>query len=302
MSSLFVTLPVASPSADDLEAIIRDCPNVTSCKVELSDDGMMFEEPYAVRIGTGERVILIRQETFARMLRRARELLGSGGDSIVFEEGLAAGRFEANQLAAIAGMDRLGRHELQILNGLKARGWGRTRVVKSGGPSEERTYLVDGSLECTGQTSDRPFSQFVRGYIGGFHEGLWGVKITCTELKCVAEGGQSCEFKLSPSAEGQKVERIPARQSRKEAGPRPSQPLSHYTHLPVVYYSQKHVAFQVRARFRNVPGALADVLKRLADAGLNLESTSGYVEADAGVGVFNTFGQATHGNPGREGL
>jgi predicted hydrocarbon binding protein len=52
------------------------------------------------------------------------------------------------------------------------------------------------NIECEGQRTDKPNSQWIRGHlVGGASEAL-GVKMDCRETRCMAMGDPYCEFEL----------------------------------------------------------------------------------------------------------
>ncbi len=181
----------------ELEKLVDSSPLVLGSRAKTIEGGMFVEETFPVTMGTGDRVMIMRSEQFAGMLSTVREAYGSGGDAIVYGQGLAAGRGDAEALVRILGKDTAVAHMGELTSLYTALGWGRTTVQEPElGPLKAR-LRVEENMECEGKRTRKPYSEFLKGHITGVAEVLLGIKARCAEEKCIARGDPCCEFVIT---------------------------------------------------------------------------------------------------------
>jgi predicted hydrocarbon binding protein len=300
ITSLFAVSTGEGFEAAALERTVRECKSVIECSVEADDRGFLFGRPHVLTFGFGERAVLLRQDVFSGLLRRSREMFGSGGETLVFEQGQVSGALEVKNIEVRLGTEFLRSHSRELIHMFKARGWWKAEVAPVRTAGVDVTLRLEGCLDCTGQVSDKPLSQFARGYIAGFDSELRGREVSCTETKCVAVGDPYCEFVISSSERSKPIVKgSEAPPERDIPVPRAGNSLSYTVHFPVIAYSKELQLFQVRARIKNAPGTFADVLQRLAEGGLNLSSAYTTFESGTDVTAFSVFGESSKSRSGR---
>lgn len=76
-----------------IERALGDSPKVLACKIRVSDRGLILNDlQFPISIGEGERAMLVVPHALTSMFSRMTELLGSGGRTVLYEEGKAAGK------------------------------------------------------------------------------------------------------------------------------------------------------------------------------------------------------------------
>ena len=179
-----------------VKRLVDSSPSVLWSRVDAAKGGMIIEDAFPVTMGTGDRVMILRTELFASMLKAVRDTYGTGGDVIVFGQGLASGRSDAEALARAVGRDEAVAHMAELASLYTALGWGRVTLEALEISPLRARFRLGQNMECVGQSSKRPCSQFMRGHLTGVAEVLLGVKAECTEVECVAKGDACCVFEV----------------------------------------------------------------------------------------------------------
>lgn len=195
VASIFAEPVGQELAADKVKALIEKSPYVVSAQVESSDGGILIESQlFPTQLPTGQRVMLARVDAIGAMLKGVRDLLGTGGDVVVYQEGYNAGLSEASEMVRLIGKQELVNHAEKIAQLRTALGWGKATLTKVRTNPWKAILKLEDSFECRGQNSKTPYSQFVRGHSAGLTEGILGSKVSCTETRCVAVGDPYCEF------------------------------------------------------------------------------------------------------------
>ncbi len=108
---------------------------------------------------TGSRVI------FTQMFARMREALGSGGDVILQQLGIATGQSVAQDRLRSLGRKVVLKHELQLVDEMMAQGWEDSKVISLSSNSTRAAFRLHESFECAWVRAE-PNSQFVKGCRG----------------------------------------------------------------------------------------------------------------------------------------
>jgi predicted hydrocarbon binding protein len=133
------------------------------------------------------------------MLSAIREEFGSGGNVILYEEGRAYGNDVGVNYSNTLGLEFTRSNLPEVLSLYQALGWFKLESVRQNKPEKSLTIRASACFECDGSKSDGPYSHFVRGHLGGAMTAILGEEMTCEETKCLAAGGQVCEFLISPA-------------------------------------------------------------------------------------------------------
>jgi predicted hydrocarbon binding protein len=197
VASLFVEPTGKQLTADEVKAIVNSSPFVLSCIVEGSQKGILVAgDAFPIRLGTGQRAMILRTELFSEMLKSMREQFASGGDVIVYHEGIVAGENDAVTLTRIMGNSTIIDNASLLVRLYTALGWGRSELTAFEPNPFRATIRVEASFECESQRSNKPYSQFLRGHFAGFSSRTLGTEVVCEETRCVTVGDPYCEFLL----------------------------------------------------------------------------------------------------------
>lgn len=195
---LFVETEDREMTASNLESMVKSCPFTYRVKVKGSNDGLIVDSlSFPLRLSQGQRAILMRKDVIAASMREVRQVFSSGGDVILYKQGYAAGKSDAEELIRIFGQDNLLEKLEELVNLYSSLGWGRARIVGVDFESLSAKIRVDQSFECLSQRSSKPFSQFLRGHLAGLTSGVLSTEMKCEETSCVSLGNSYCEFVLS---------------------------------------------------------------------------------------------------------
>jgi predicted hydrocarbon binding protein len=194
---VFVQPVGGSMSAEDLKRLLISCPDVVGCQIKESRDGLLVDSvTFPIKISSGQRAIIIRNDVWNSMLQRTREKFGSGGDVIIYEQGNMAGRMTGKELLGALGRGFLTQQLDQVVAMYQALGWGKARILTFNQSPLSLAIRMWESAECMGQKSDKPTGHFIRGHIVGVVEEIFGMECKCVETSCLARNGQFCEFLL----------------------------------------------------------------------------------------------------------
>lgn len=188
---------------DEVKRLMLSCPDVVGCQIKESRDGLLVDSvTFPIKISSGQRAMIIRNDVWNSMLQRTREKFGSGGDVIVYEQGNMAGRMTGKELLAALGKNFLLQQLDQVISMYQALGWGMARIMSySQSPFSLAIRMWD-SAECMGQKSDKPTGHFIRGHIVGNVEEMYGIEVKCAETSCLARGNPYCEFIVEEKKRG----------------------------------------------------------------------------------------------------
>ncbi len=190
-------------SSDDLKRLLLSCPDVMGCQIKESREGLLVDSvTFPIKISSGQRAMIIRNDVWNSMLKRTREKFGSGGDVIIYEQGNMAGRMTGKELLSALGKDFLTQQLDQVVAMYQALGWGKAKILSFVHSPLALTIRMWDSAECMGQKSDKPTGHFIRGHIVGVVEEMFGIECKCAETSCLARGNPYCEFVLEEKKRG----------------------------------------------------------------------------------------------------
>lgn len=194
---IFVEPQDVGTTPEMIRRLLLSLPGVVSCQIKQSKDGLLVDElTFPIVTSSGERAMILRNDIFNGMLQATRNRFGSGGDLIIYDQGVSAGRISGKELLAAMGKEKIGEHIDQVVGMYQSLGWGIAKLVKFNlSPLELNIRMFD-SAECSGQKSAKPVSHFMRGHLAGVVDGIFGTEPRCTETNCLAVGDKYCEYKL----------------------------------------------------------------------------------------------------------
>jgi predicted hydrocarbon binding protein len=143
----------------------------------------------------GEDWILLRAESLKSMLQGLWEVFGSGAITIMIISGEKMG-FELAKRFKVRIVGEEHESAELLASFLTDSGWGKF-IIKDYSSAERRVIIevYDPSL-YRGEPVQVKFCSFLRGIFIGFFSALWGVKASCKEVRCMADGYDYCSFQI----------------------------------------------------------------------------------------------------------
>jgi predicted hydrocarbon binding protein len=193
---------IAGPHADaeSIEKALRGSPKVVSCEIQSSDRGLISNDlQFPLLIAEERRGILLSPRSLVSMFSRVTKLLGSGGKTLLYEEGEMVGRDWAMTIQQLVSKERARELEPMALGVFSAMGWGKLQVLERDPASPWLVVSLEENFEAVGVNAAGPNCQFSRGMIAGGFSVLVGQVLPCVEAKCIAAGDDACVFVLGRS-------------------------------------------------------------------------------------------------------
>jgi predicted hydrocarbon binding protein len=185
--------------------------NGAALEVEVLEgrEGMLVDT-FHTGLATGAGyIMMIRRHSLTRMLDRVKRLLGSGGEVVLFEEGIAVGKANGEAFLKALGAEKVRRNIDYLRSNLSAQGWGSVSV-KVSADGQTRTMVVEDCFECSSNDGGRTGCQFFKGYIMGNTSAIFGKAFSVEETVCRLRGGDVCEFVVESRARSDMGEGGPA--------------------------------------------------------------------------------------------
>lgn len=182
---------------EKLSQLVMSSSAALDCEITEGKEGILVDAFHTGLVADGESTMLFRRKALARMFERVHTLLGSGGDFLLYEEGLAIGKANGEAFVKMLGRERIRELLPYLRNNLSAQGWGRIAVGGQAG-GEASTIIVYDCFECSESPGSRTACHFFRGYIVGNRLATTGQDLVAEEVKCTLRGDQACEFLLTP--------------------------------------------------------------------------------------------------------
>jgi predicted hydrocarbon binding protein len=167
-------------------------------RVVEGTDGLLVDTFHTGFIVDDDTYLLMRRGGLVHMFETVSKMLGTGGDVLLYEEGLAMALQNAETMANNLGIARV-RAQMGVLNRfLSTQGWG-VLEAKEGSSAGEFTVVVRDCFECAESPDSRKGCSFMRGYLAGGAQATFGKEYDSIETKCILRGAKVCEFKLKPA-------------------------------------------------------------------------------------------------------
>ena len=188
-------------SASDIERRLGSSPMVHDAVVVESSEGFLVDGVhFPIAFNNGTRAVMMTADSMAKMLSAVNERFGSGGNVILYEEGVAYGREVGQDYLLKLGGDFVASNVDDVIMLYQALGWFRVEGVKIDPSTSSVVVSAAENFECAGAESRVPHSHFVRGHLAGVLTIMLGRPMECREGLCVAKGDKTCEFTLTPRA------------------------------------------------------------------------------------------------------
>lgn len=159
-------------------------------------DGLLVDTFHSGLEAHGDGMMLIRRKAMAGMLARISHLLGSGGETLMYEEGKVIGRINTEETIRVIGKDKTIANIAYLRKWLRAIGWGDVTATQQ----EDGIHFVVRDCFSCGYALEvsKTGCHFFRGYIVGLRGAQFGKDPVSTEIKCRTKGDEYCEFVVSP--------------------------------------------------------------------------------------------------------
>jgi len=194
---IFVEPQNSNTTSEEMKRLLLSCPDVISCQIKESRDGLLVDTlTFPVKLSSGQRAMIMRNDIWNGMLQKTRDTFSSGADVIIYDQGMMAGKMTGRELLYALGKDKAAEHIDQIVSMYQGLGWGKAKLMSFIRSPLSLVIRMFESAECMGQKSSRPTGHFIRGHILGVAEEISGTEGKCTETNCLSLGNPYCEFVL----------------------------------------------------------------------------------------------------------
>ena len=185
-------------TAEKIRRLILRSNAAIDADVREGKDGLLIDTFHTGFAVDSADYVLMRRGGLAHVFIHISKLLGSGGEALLYDEGLTMGKWEAETLAKRFGSERVKNQAGALTGFMTAQGWGE--VDGKAGPAKgEMTVIVSDCFECSMENSPRKGCNFMRGYFAGASNAIFGHEYGSKETKCVLRGAKTCEFLLTPA-------------------------------------------------------------------------------------------------------
>jgi len=180
-----------------LKRLLERLPMVLECEVKGSDHGLLIDSFHSgLEVAPDRPAVVLPLVGISRIYDHLARILGSGGETIMFEEGSALGKSSGQYLNAKLGHASLDWKVKALLGTYSIIGWG-SGSLKVEKPHAQFRVSIRDCMECAGMGKDRKRCNLVRGCLASAVSTLSGSEFTCEETKCRFRGDPFCEFLLS---------------------------------------------------------------------------------------------------------
>ena len=171
---------------------------VLDADVRAGEDGLLVDTFHTgISVG-GEDYLLLRREGLAGVFDHIVKIFGTGGEVLLYEEGKALGRDNAQKSMEQLGEERVVASARYLGRALTAQGWGK--VDSDAEPKPEGVDVaVEDCFECSGGTKVRKGCDFMRGFLEGGVQVTRGVEGRVEETSCILRGDARCVFRIRVS-------------------------------------------------------------------------------------------------------
>ena len=198
--SFFADFTETTTTPADFAAKPKALPSVGRVEFHEGNNGFLIDSFHFPPTVGGSPSVIIRRETFCRLLDRVREILGPGpvAKVLLAEMGMSAGKFAYQCLKATLGEAIVKEQFEQLTNLYTAAGWGVAKILEINYESKHAVIRLGQNFECQPHKGhgNEAYSHFVRGDLAGWFGEVFQTRIQCTERRCVAKGDEFCEFSI----------------------------------------------------------------------------------------------------------
>jgi len=188
-----------SETTEKLKRYLIGSSFVKDSRIEASTKGLLIDSFHTgLKDMIGVPRIVLSTSALRRMFDDIVKVLGSGGSTMLFEEGQSMGRNNGSFVKKLVGPDIARQKARDLLGIYGAMGWGLPTMYEWN-PGRRLRLSIDSCFECDGALRNRTTCDFQRGHLVGLLSTFYDVALECNETKCRARGDPGCEFELHPS-------------------------------------------------------------------------------------------------------
>jgi predicted hydrocarbon binding protein len=184
-------------TGDEIRELILGSKAAFEVEVKEGRDGLLVDTFHTGFTVDSDEFMLLRTGGMVHMFNRISKILGSGGEALLYDEGLAMGRWYVGTLIRKLGIERVKAQVGALNRFMAAQGWGEVSGEVGPGRGEFTMESVD-CFECSGEGAPRKGCNFMRGYFAGAAKEIYGADYECVETACVLKGKDHCKFHLIP--------------------------------------------------------------------------------------------------------
>jgi predicted hydrocarbon binding protein len=187
--------PEETPNS--LKSLLASTGMIEDSWITSSDDGLLVDAFHTgVEDEAGEEYMLVPMKDMSETYERLIEILGSGGESILYDEGVSAGKVSAQYFIEKLGIGFVREKMSQILLLFGSMGWGNAEMKEEGYGAEFTVRIAD-CFECSAGRRARQYCSFQRGHLAGLISSIYDTPLECSETRCRFRRDPFCEFKLT---------------------------------------------------------------------------------------------------------
>ena len=184
--------------AEVLRGLLLTSSGALDAEVREGVDGILVDTFHSGLETDGEPMVILRRQSLTRMFDQINSVLGTGGEVVLFQEGLALGRANGEAWVGLIGPGRLRANLGYLRRNLYAQGWGdvSAKSLRDG----KTSIVIRDCFECADGNVHRTACHFFRGYISGNRSVTYGQGHIVEETRCRFRGDDECEFLVTPEA------------------------------------------------------------------------------------------------------
>jgi predicted hydrocarbon binding protein len=181
-------------SGRTLKRLLASSPIVEACEVRESDRGLLVDSYHSgLESGPGRRAVMMPLAGFTHMFDRLVRDFGTGGETILFEEGSALGKSSGEYLNSHLPSGSLDWKTKALVTMFRAVGYGDPHL-KVLSPGKKYSLLFRDCFECSGAVGSRKECGFFRGQLSGTISTLANEEFDSEEVECRLRGATHCQF------------------------------------------------------------------------------------------------------------
>jgi len=182
---------------EKLKRAIERLPLVIECDVKESDHGLLIDTFHSgLEVVPKRPAVVFPLVGISQIYDHLAVILGSGCDTILYEEGSALGKSSGRYLNNMLGEGRTDWKVKALLGTYGTIGWGAADIKVEKPQARYRIALQD-CMECAGLGKDRTGCHLLRGTLSSAVSTLSGDEFKCEETRCRLRGDPHCEYLLS---------------------------------------------------------------------------------------------------------
>lgn len=173
-------------------------PALQDLRITTGEEFVVDQLFFPITDPLGNRLLIITQSAFQQMMRALGAMLGSGEGVVAYHEGYSMGATYASGLRGLLKGDPK-KFASEVPKLYTAMGIGMCEFLEKDFDRMHFVIRFSRNIECEGERSDKPRSQWLRGMLIGGASAFLDTQMECKETKCISIGDPYCEFELFKS-------------------------------------------------------------------------------------------------------